>query len=76
LRHDESVVIDRETEEEVERWVRLGDELVQDGGKVTARRLACVRCGSTSHLLANDADALCARCYLERGGATGDRTRG
>jgi len=75
LRHDESVVIDRETEEEVERWVRLGDEVVQDG-KTRVRRVACVRCGSTNHVLGNEPDALCARCYLERGEATGDRTRG
>ena len=59
-------MIDRETEEAVERWVRLGDQVVHDGPK-RAPRAFCARCGTTAHVLGYERGALCARCYLERG---------
>jgi protein-arginine kinase activator protein McsA len=61
---------DEEAERAVERWVRLGDEVVtgkmggERGDKATR---ACTACGTTFNILASDDRALCARCFLERG---------
>lgn len=61
---------DEEAERAVERWVRLGDEVVTGkmGGErdMTSKR-ACAACGTTFNILASDNRALCARCFLERG---------
>ena len=61
---------DEEAERAVERWVRLGDEVVT--GKMGGERedkatRACAACGTTFNILASDNRALCARCFLERG---------
>jgi protein-arginine kinase activator protein McsA len=61
---------DDEAERAVERWVRLGDEVVT--GKKAGERddratRACAACGTTFNILASDNRALCARCFLERG---------
>lgn len=67
LRRDESV-IDDETEMAVDRWVRLADQLIdRPSGDGSAR---CSRCGTTFRVLESADDALCARCYLERGEST------
>ncbi len=61
---------DVEAEKAVERWVRLGDEVVTGkmGGERDDRaRRACSVCGTTFNVLASDNRALCARCFLERG---------
>jgi hypothetical protein len=58
-------MIDLETERAVERWVRLGDEV--SGRNVADDRATCARCGSRDRVLGREKDALCARCYLERG---------
>ena len=67
LRRPESV-IDEESERAVMRWVRLGDKVAghQAAGE---DRPSCVRCGTTYRVLDGGAQALCARCYLERGAA-------
>ena len=61
---------DSEAERAVERWIRLGDEVVTGkmGGERddTAMR-ACTACGTTFNILASNSRALCARCFLERG---------
>ena len=61
---------DQEAERAVERWVRLGDEVVtgKTGGQrdSTAPR-ACSTCGTTFNILASEHRSLCARCFLERG---------
>jgi hypothetical protein len=59
-------VIDRDTEAAVERWVELGDEVV-DEAETRRRPIPCARCGSSAHVLGNERGALCARCYLEWG---------
>jgi protein-arginine kinase activator protein McsA len=61
---------DEEAERAVERWVRLGDEVVT--GKAGGQRennatRACTACGTTFNILASDSRALCARCFLEKG---------
>jgi protein-arginine kinase activator protein McsA len=61
---------DEDAERAVERWVRLGDEVVT--GKTGGERednatRACTACGTTFNILASDNRALCARCFLERG---------
>ena len=61
---------DEEAERAVERWVRLGDEVVtgKTGGERDDReKRACTACGTTFNILASDDRALCARCFLERG---------
>ncbi|HEV8670492.1 MAG TPA: hypothetical protein VGS01_07115 [Candidatus Limnocylindria bacterium] len=61
---------DDEAERAVERWVRLGDEVVtgKTGGEWDAKATrACAACGTTFNILARDDRALCARCFLERG---------
>ena len=61
---------DEDAERAVERWVRLGDEVVTGkmGGELemSAKR-SCAACGTTFNVLASDNRALCARCFLERG---------
>jgi protein-arginine kinase activator protein McsA len=64
MRHDE------EAERAVERWVRLGDEVVtgKTGGEIDPKATrACTTCGTTFNVLTSDDRALCARCFLERG---------
>lgn len=61
---------DRDAERAVERWIRLGDEVVTGkmGGQREDRQLrSCVACGTTFNILGSDNRALCARCFLERG---------
>jgi len=61
---------DEDAERAVERWVRLGDEVVtgkMGGERETNARRACAACGTTFNILASDNRALCARCFLERG---------
>lgn len=61
---------DVEAERAVERWVRLGDEVVtgKTGGEREDRATrACAACGTTFNILASDNRAVCARCFLERG---------
>jgi len=61
---------DDEAERAVQRWVRLGDEVVTGkiGGERDDRAMrACAACGTTFNVLASDNRALCARCFLERG---------
>jgi hypothetical protein len=61
-------MIDRETEQAVERWVKLGDEVAGQGEPES--RGTCARCGSATRVLGDDAVAVCARCFLESGAAT------
>lgn len=61
---------DRDAERAVERWIRLGDEVVT--GKMGGERddrltRSCAACGTTFNILGSDNRALCARCFLERG---------
>lgn len=62
---------DEDAERAVERWVRLGDEVVtgKAGGErdEKAATRACTACGTTFNILASDDRALCARCFLEPG---------
>jgi protein-arginine kinase activator protein McsA len=64
---------DEEAERAVERWVRVGDEVVVGKvGKTGGERedqatRACASCGTTFHILASDDRVFCARCFLERG---------
>ena len=61
---------DEEAERAVERWVRLGNEVVtgkMGGEREDTARRACTACGTTFNILASDNRALCARCFLERG---------
>ena len=57
-------VIDEETEIAVDRWVRLADQLIDRPSGEDAR---CSRCGTRLRVLESTEQALCARCYLERG---------
>jgi len=59
-------VIDEESERAVARWVYLGDQVVGSVATVEERP-SCGRCGATSRVLDRGEQALCARCYLERG---------
>lgn len=59
-------MIDEESERAVAQWVRLGDQ-VAGRQTVSEERTFCVRCGTTYRVLDRGAQALCARCYLERG---------
>lgn len=61
---------DGDAERAVERWIRLGDEVV--AGKMGGERAdpstrACAACGTSFNILGADNRALCARCFLERG---------
>jgi len=61
---------DEDAERAVERWVRLGDEVVtgkMGGEREDKARRSCAACGTTFNILASDTRALCARCFLERG---------
>jgi protein-arginine kinase activator protein McsA len=60
---------DDEAERAVERWVRMGDELVagKTGGQRDKTTRACAECGATFNTIAADDRALCAGCFLERG---------
>ena len=60
---------DDEAERAVERWFRMGDEMVagKTGGQRAKVARACAECGTTFSTLANDDRALCAGCFLERG---------
>ena len=61
---------DREAERAVERWIRLGDEVVSGkmgGERMDASTRACAACGTSFSILGGDNRALCARCFLERG---------
>jgi len=67
-------VIDDETERAVAGWVRLGDQLT--GRQTTDERASCAHCGSTDRVLDRGEQALCARCYLERGDPTATSVEG
>lgn len=58
-------MIDEETERAVESWVRLGDQVIH--GPSADDLAECARCGSRDRVLGQDDEAVCARCYLERG---------
>jgi protein-arginine kinase activator protein McsA len=61
---------DHEAERAVERWIRLGDEVVtakMGGERDDQATRACSACGTTFNILSSDNRALCARCFLERG---------
>jgi protein-arginine kinase activator protein McsA len=61
---------DEDAERAVERWVRIGDEVVtgkMGGERDMAAKRSCAACGTTFNILASDDRALCARCFLERG---------
>ncbi len=61
---------DREAELAVERWIRLGDEVVTGkvgGERVDRKTRSCGACGTTFNILGTDNRALCARCFLEQG---------
>jgi hypothetical protein len=61
---------DRDAELAVERWIRLGDEVVagkMGGQRVDPSARACAACGTSFNILGGDNRALCARCFLERG---------
>jgi protein-arginine kinase activator protein McsA len=61
---------DQEAERAVERWVRLGDEVVtgkMGGQREDMAKRACSSCGTTFNVLTSEHRALCARCFLERG---------
>ncbi|MEP6693438.1 MAG: hypothetical protein ABJB39_02210 [Chloroflexota bacterium] len=61
---------DQEAERAIERWVRLGDEVVTGkmGGERERHALReCAACGTVFRTLASDKRAVCARCFLERG---------
>jgi len=61
---------DEEAERAVQRWVRLGDEVVTGklgGDRDDQATRACAACGTTFNILVSDNRALCARCFLERG---------
>jgi hypothetical protein len=60
---------DDEAQRAVERWVRMGDELVagKTGGQLDSSARACAECGKAFSTIATDARALCAGCLLERG---------
>lgn len=59
-------MIDEETERAVAGWVRLGDRVA--GQRPADDRTRCARCGSSHRVLGHGTNALCAHCYLERGG--------
>ena len=63
-------MIDEETERAVAGWVWLGDQVTRRDR--TDGTTSCSSCGSTFRVLGRGRQALCARCYLERGGAGGD----
>jgi hypothetical protein len=61
---------DQEAERAVERWVRLGDEVVtgkKGGALADVAKRSCALCGTAFTVLANDDRGFCARCFLERG---------
>jgi protein-arginine kinase activator protein McsA len=61
---------DEEAERAVERWVRLGDDVVtgkKGGEREDNASRSCAACGTTFNVLASNNRALCARCFLERG---------
>jgi protein-arginine kinase activator protein McsA len=61
---------DEDAERAVERWVRLGDEVMtgkMGGERDLSAKRSCAACGTTFNILASDNRALCARCFLERG---------
>jgi protein-arginine kinase activator protein McsA len=61
---------DPEAERAVERWVRLGDEVVTGktgGERADKSTRACSACGTTFNVLASEDRAVCARCFLEPG---------
>jgi protein-arginine kinase activator protein McsA len=61
---------DEEAERAVERWVRLGDDVVtgkKGGEREDGAVRSCAACGTTFNILASNNRALCARCFLERG---------
>jgi protein-arginine kinase activator protein McsA len=61
---------DEEAERAVERWVRLGDDVVtgkKGGERDDSASRSCAACGTTFNILASNNRALCARCFLERG---------
>ncbi len=66
----DATMIDEETERAVESWVRLGDQL--RGQSTTDERSSCRRCGSSHRVFDRGRQALCARCYLERGEPAGN----
>ena len=59
-------VIDEESERAVARWVRLGDQVAGSAPAIEERPF-CGRCGTKIRVLDGSEQALCARCYLERG---------
>lgn len=64
------MVQDPDAERAVERWIRLGDEVVtakMGGERENQTTLPCAACGTTFNILGRDKRALCARCFLERG---------
>lgn len=64
------MVRDEEAERAVERWVRLGDDVVtgkKGGEREVSSWRSCAACGTTLNILASNSRALCARCFLERG---------
>jgi protein-arginine kinase activator protein McsA len=61
---------DEEAERAVERWVRLGDDVVtgkMGGEREEPESRSCAACGTTFNILGSNNRALCARCFLERG---------
>jgi protein-arginine kinase activator protein McsA len=64
-------VIDEESEKAVARWVHLGDQVVGSGTSAEERP-SCARCGTSFRVLDRSQQALCARCYLERGSAAAE----
>jgi len=61
---------DEEAERAIERWVRLGDDVVtgkMGGERDDSSSRSCTACGTTFNILASNNRALCARCFLERG---------
>ena len=59
-------MIDEESERAVARWVRLGDQVAGSAPAIEERPF-CGRCGTKIRVLDGSEQALCARCYLERG---------
>ena len=61
---------DRDAERAVERWIRLGDEVVtgkMGGERDDTSKRSCTACGTSFNILGSDDRDLCARCFLERG---------
>ena len=55
-------MIDKESENKVTSWLRLGDRLT---GRKAIEGL-CDRCGETGYLSVIEKERLCAKCGLER----------